>query len=1432
MHSSGALLRSHKHTIGRTGRSISRAVVGDILAWAHKSEADLPEEKQQREMARIGVLLDVAGMGKTSVARDVLLALETEEVSVLAVKADQQLAGLKTVEDLPSLLGLPTSLENAVARLSSEAPVVIIIDQIDALSLALSHDQRALDIILATVARLKELPNVRVLISCRTFDLHSDPRLRHFATCITFNLPLLDAADVRPFIEDHGLGWETLSSATRDLLQVPLHLDLFVMALERRANGSSQSVVDLGYGVTTLQDLYRLLWRDVIRRDEFGAPPVGERELAVQRLAECMTQARRTSAPQSLFSRYGNVLLEAAVRWLASVGIFVEAGNEWAFLHQTFIDYCAAKAFAESGADLCETILLGDQALFARSQMLQTIAYLRGSDHDAYLVQLQKLFAAPDLRQHLRALLRGWFGSLRDPDDGEWRLAQRLLRASPEREQLLMWMGHNLGWFGRLKTSLLPLWLEKEGEFLDGPVCSYLHSMDNLAQEELADILLPFVGRSDAWNQRLMIWLINVNQWQSPKTVALFEKTLANIIAAALRRGEKWHFGNVWSLKKLVEFDPAAGCRVVRLLLDGLLAVFRAHRNETKYPNSTIDSLRLNCYSLSDRLEVLNGSSAHDLFETLPKQVPEAFLEQMLPWLEDALEVLEVEENPHYLYHYRDDELYEFWYGSGRCIRHQVAEGISVALAQIATRTKSDFERMVARLSALEYRTPHQILVHTFQLVSDPLADEAALYLLSDRRRLELGDRGNFDSRRLITLIGPHLSVTRRDELQAFLVACSRDVKRWARGKRHLLEYRGEDEMLLLEAFPPDLLNEEARQTVRELRHKFPNAKADNNPSVFRSIRDHAALPLEKALKISDRAWLKIFRRTWEAPSGPAEVRDQERRRRGLSGALINSIIAQPERFWNLFNRLQANETCNSLALAHRQAFMEGFAGAVRPLEDHHSLTNDEQNADDDENQPTSVSTPTLNLSPTVREDLVSPFVAPVEWFFEVVRSLAPPPGLQGFTRGDTFSWAEARRHLGWNLEKHATHLPADLVDLLEGYASTLPYGEIDPENIYEKERERLVTNSAHDSGNALINHERGVAWRALMKVFDQQQSPEHEKRRWALLEAASSDPSPILRIGVIDELKFHVKDHRDKAIALFEKCVSDFPEVLRAGDTREFLYWALNGQFRRLAPYMEAMMAHVPFDTDASKSNVLVPEPEISPPETVIGEDALRELTIKWKKERTEESSIHDQECAKNGAELVCIAAISTKILEDTAAREKARSLADKCLSGPAPWRLAAASIGVHNLKSSEAALCLKWLSALVDDENEKVRDKVAYFFAQVAQGKVNLPDGDILDFAKEFAASRALLSGLEEWRDFLWSLCEAQPEEMLSLLEKSLANPYRAQSRFYFTEDWMRLALRVYTDQLCDPDWRARALNAFDQLMSENSGVAHNLLSEWDRR
>jgi hypothetical protein len=223
-------LRQHKNTFGDSNVHLERQITDDVIAWVN--------EKTEKNVAFI---LDQAGMGKTVVMRDVLENFDQQNISVLAFKADQ-LSGVQKKEDFQNKLGLPDEIERILTRLTAIRRTVLIIDQIDALSLSLAHDQTTLDILLEVVAKTQLVKNLKVLISCRSFDYHNDPRLAKIETDKKFIIKELSDEEVSRVLEISKVLLTNLSPATRELLKVPLHLDLFMLSVNQSSEANFNSL--------------------------------------------------------------------------------------------------------------------------------------------------------------------------------------------------------------------------------------------------------------------------------------------------------------------------------------------------------------------------------------------------------------------------------------------------------------------------------------------------------------------------------------------------------------------------------------------------------------------------------------------------------------------------------------------------------------------------------------------------------------------------------------------------------------------------------------------------------------------------------------------------------------------------------------------------------------------------------------------------------------------------------------------------------------------------------------------------------------------------------------------------------------------------------------------------------------------------------------
>ncbi len=888
----GAMLKQHKRTFGGTGVRLERGVVGEIVRWAQEA----PDEEGKDEVA---VLLDGAGMGKTVVMGDILRGLEDAGATVLAIKADAQLSGVVDRDSLQEKLDLPDRVERVVRRLAALEKVVVIVDQIDALSLSMARDQRALGVVLETVAKLREVPGVRILFSCRAFDLSNDPNLDRVEVPRRFGLsPLSDEEMSRVLVaQDFDTG--SLSPVAKELLRTPLHLDLFSRILEAR--GSSQDARRDGLGISTLQDLYALLWRDVVLRNTPGSPRASEREEVLRLLNEHMDRRQHTSAPRSILARPETEHLEPAARWLASAGILVPGATEWSFLHQTFFDYCYAKRFVEEGGSLSETVLGGDQGLLARPRIVHVLSYLRGSGDGAHLSEIQTLLLDGRLRVHLELLLLGWFGSLSAPTDDEWVLARRMVADPAIRGKFLTAMHGNPGWFARMKDGQIQNLLAEEDEVIDSQVVPYLTSMIDVEQATVVELVGSLAEQGGRWERRVRLMLARIRDWNAVEAVRLFE--------ALLRRVPTSQLGRVHELGDVVKAFPREGCRLIRLVFDRALEVREARADEPPYyGRGAFEEL-----SLSD--SVLDGA-----IKAASEAEPEFFVEQMLPWIERVLSLTEGRDDdwPYFAW----DLLCRGWHGGIDRPQESLMRAMVSALSEIARAEPEKFRRVAERLSGMQHQTPQQLLAHVYRQVPEPYAGDALRFLTGDTRRLELGERERYDTRQLIKAIHPFLSPNQRAELEAFILSYDPIL-----GYLRLvgLKAQGLEQMYLLHAIPAEHLSERGASRLRELERKFPGEKASEDPPMtFRIARDVGPpIPKEAASKMSDAAWLRAM----DTYQGNSRRRRSRRGGAGQLGGILTARVKEdPERFHKL-----ALEAPPDVHGSYVRAFVDGLADSAGP---------------------------------------------------------------------------------------------------------------------------------------------------------------------------------------------------------------------------------------------------------------------------------------------------------------------------------------------------------------------------------------------------------------------------------------------------------------------------------------------------------------------
>lgn len=816
------------------GIHLERSEVDQIIAWVLNAEP----------IERLGMLLDQPGGGKTVVMRDVLEELEAKSVPTLAIKADN-LSGIKNRTDLANRLGLPAPVEECARHLATEGLVVVLLDQLDALSLTLSRDQTTLDVMLSALSRLRDLGNVRIIASCRTFDLNNDPRLSTVKVDRKFQLQPLTETQVNQVLRKLGIDPARLLATHRALLTTPLHLDVYArIVIDDEIKRTPESF-------RTLQELYEALWRKQVEVIPPDTPPVRERIAAVDRLVEAMQHRRQTTVPEAILDEYSE-----AATYLERVGFLRREKANWLFLHQTLYDYCYARRFIAQGRSLSHEILNGPQGLFERSQMVQILAYLRGVDRTAYRRELSSLLFSPDLHLHLRLLLIGWFGSLPAPSDDELRVAHRLMDSVDSKALFFQAVSQNEWWFDRLNDEVLPSMLRSSDENLVELAVTYMWRIIQSRPDAVLARLEPYLGKNETWDRRIAFCLVYLKDWRIEKGLDM----LCDLLGRGIASGDRVDS----YLYSLAHSNPAGGCRVLGIhlnnRLNSLLAQERAESQPEKQDQQSVSQAKIS-RRFGLRTNLLSEHAIGEIMEKAVKECPDKVIEHLLPWFIRASLVLT--EPPLKDDYYPSDSFFAWgWYGEHISEEADFAIHISEALSHLAKSHPTIFRQVASELTKIETLAVHRVLAQAYLSNPQEYANDIFEYLTTDTRRLDIGESmesSHFDSCRLYGEAFQFVDDQRRTALEQLILNLRPDWEQ--RSLQYNRSLTGITQLRFLKSIKqPELLGQAAYRKLQELERKFPGFELRPPQG---AVGGWVGPPIDEAAqaKMSDDAWLNAMRR-------------------------------------------------------------------------------------------------------------------------------------------------------------------------------------------------------------------------------------------------------------------------------------------------------------------------------------------------------------------------------------------------------------------------------------------------------------------------------------------------------------------------------------------------------------------------------------------
>lgn len=829
------------------------------------------------------VLLDgIAGMGKSDVLLQFVEGLQTAGMPYLVFRLDRT-TPTRRKEDLGRELGLPTSPCTTLAAIAHGRGAFLVVDQLDAVSATSGRNPQFLECVADIVSSALALPNIRVVLACRTFDIENDARLRQLVelekahATVTVG-PLEPEQLTEPLIR---LGYPngTLSDIQLELLRVPLHLALL-------AGSSVRGERSLNF--STPLDLHDAFWKSR-RRELDERLGTSSWVQVVEKLVDYMSDQQLLRAPAAIVDAWAPY-----VDGMVSSHVLTRDSEQLAFFHETFFDYSFARTFVSRQRAL-STLLSQDQFLFRRGQVRQILAHERLSPGNEYRRDLAYLLRDPSVRFHLKDVVIAGLSQV-VPTNYEWTLLEPLLvdEASPLLERAWRTLT-SLDWFRHADAQgFVECRLQAE-DSMTVRMASILSWIGKSMPDRVAELLSPYADVPRWWERIGSI----ASQAGLARSRALFDLFLQWVDRWTTKQAPTGiNPATAFSIAahELEKSRPDWCCELLARLLQTRTSLALQAGFENPFDHAA------HVFPSDLHLEMLVGRAA--------SKAPSAFIAHVWPAMLKLIEqntVVRLDELPH-------DRIWGLRHVSEHVdFEKSLLQAAESVFRHTAHAAPDAFAELLDKHRHTDNETLVYLLYEGMRAAPERFGDAAINFMLSDRRRLRVGysDSPYWATRKLLEAVTPWTSEEGIEQLERALLAFYPE----RRGSP------GRAQHVLLGGIVLQRRSVAVQARIAELQRKFGD---DGGPRGVVSGLVRSPISNDSASKMNDQQWLRAI-----AKHG-AGWRDRERGRDFLKGGaeelsrvLENEAKRAPARFAQL--GLKLPDTSHS---AYFDALLRGVADA------------------------------------------------------------------------------------------------------------------------------------------------------------------------------------------------------------------------------------------------------------------------------------------------------------------------------------------------------------------------------------------------------------------------------------------------------------------------------------------------------------------------
>jgi hypothetical protein len=750
--------------------------------------SDLPLEKKG-----IAILEANAGLGKTIVLKDLYHKLDDIKIPTLSIKSDKYYANDRTALEKKLFQKENISIESIVKIISDvDQKFVVIIDQLDALSQALSTQRDYMTTYNRLIHDLSLYPNVRIIISVRTFDLNYDSDLRIYKSkeFSNYKLTPLSKDDVKKTLVN--LNIQNPSKNLLELLQLPSNLNVFCKLKE-----TSKHNID---SLKTLNDLHNALWSQIIIKSD-------EKKLKVKDFLYKISN-RMYEFQQITITNVFDDIYHREVSFLKSQDIINEHNNEIQFFHQSFYDYLFAKQFVENENSLIGYIDENGQSLYVRQIIKMVIEYLREHNHPVYFETLNIILKSNKYRFHIKMLLLTSLSLVASPTLRE----KEIFNQSIDKDKYLLEVF--------ISSILSAGWTKYfiDSKYLDSLILTKDDKKQNLAFKLLINNLttsndeiieyLHTISDTDKHDESIVKRLLEFcENWENEKLLKLFNKYFSFESVSSGKHDNFWYFK---SLERISIYHPEF---VFSHLKNILNEVFNEH--------SSLNALSYNLKALLEEIYKFHSKKTFEFLFTIMAEI--------------------VEKNKNN-YEFKT-KLYNGFYfsnvgvkGSSEDVDYEVFDVLRKHIIELSNKNKDEFKSLIK--SHIDSNSIPILKLYLIGLNENPkiYVDTTFEMILNIHRKNGFNgwdDNFQWIIRHLIGKSIRYFSVSQNEVITDVLLSIKPNyefsVRKHQEKRYHYLNYSGEKQYLFFNAIPKEDIYKNPRlyKRFQELQRKFGVAKED-----------------------------------------------------------------------------------------------------------------------------------------------------------------------------------------------------------------------------------------------------------------------------------------------------------------------------------------------------------------------------------------------------------------------------------------------------------------------------------------------------------------------------------------------------------------------------------------------------------------------------